>query len=217
MQPVRLIFLLCLCCLLQAAPARAQAIRDEGVIATDPPEAYAGSAACKACHQAQYDHWSGTLKARFVRYRKDVGALPGKWGKSPVAADKDKVFVVVGLHRKVAFVDADWRVLGAEYLLGKGKWKERPGWARSDYRSKCGMCHLTGCNPYEKRFTEPGVGCEACHGPGKRHAESEAPSDITTPGRDGSPALDTCRRCHNDRNNHAEAIRSFTGPYHPAR
>ncbi len=76
------------------------------------------------------------------------------------------------------------------------------------------MCHLTGCNPWEKRFTEPGVGCEACHGPGKNHAETERLESISTPGKDGHEVVATCRRCHNNRNNHAKAIKGFSGGYH---
>jgi len=209
----RILFLVLACCL-SSAPALAQGVRDEGVIATAPQDAYAGSARCAECHAEQYGQWSKTLKARFVRYRKDVGELPGDWAHSPVGADKDDVFVVVGLNRKVAFVAADWRVLGAEYQLGRGAWKMRRGWNGADYRSRCGACHLTGCNPYEKRFSELGVGCEACHGPGKQHAESQDPAAINVPGKDGQPVETTCRLCHNGRNNHAEALTTFTGTYH---
>ncbi len=90
----------------------------------------------------------------------------------------------------------------------------KPEWEGHDYRSRCGACHLTGCNPYEKRFTEPGVGCEACHGPGLYHSGTEKPEHIIVPGRRGTPLLETCRRCHNSRNNHARHLKGFTGIYH---
>ncbi|WP_158947305.1 multiheme c-type cytochrome [Pseudodesulfovibrio cashew] len=202
----------CLLLCLAAASAHAASIRNEGVVATAPPETYAGSKACAQCHETQYEQWSKTLKARFVRYRRDLAALPGDWGKSPLRADD--VFLVVGLHRKAAFVDTDWRVLPAEYRFDKHRWNRKPGWGGRDYRQRCGMCHLTGCNPYEKRYTELGVGCEACHGPGREHIQEESAETIATPGRDGKPVLDTCRRCHNGRNNHADAIRGFAGTYH---
>ncbi|MHC4077766.1 MAG: cbb3-type cytochrome c oxidase subunit II [Planctomycetota bacterium] len=34
-------------------------------------------------------------------------------------------------------------------------------------RDKCLACHATGFNPATGHFSEEGVGCEACHGPGK--------------------------------------------------
>jgi hypothetical protein len=205
-----------LAAVLSALAAHAAGVRDEGIIATAPADAYVGSANCSECHPGQYAHWSRTLKARFVRLRKDVAALPGEWAKSPVRKDKGNVMLVVGLNRKAAFVGKDWRVLGAEYLFAKGKWRGKPGWEKHDYRQHCGACHLTGCNPYEKRYTELGVGCEACHGPGKRHAENAGDGRMAVPGRDGRDILATCRRCHNDRNNHADAIQGFAGTYHPA-
>lgn len=37
-------------------------------------------------------------------------------------------------------------------------------------RQKCLPCHTTGYNPVTKKYSEPGVTCEACHGPGERFA-----------------------------------------------
>lgn len=36
----------------------------------------------------------------------------------------------------------------------------------------CFGCHATGYFAAASRYSEPGIGCEACHGPGSRHAES---------------------------------------------
>ncbi len=204
-----------LCCAVLAAPAAAKpgAIRDEGQTTTQPMSAFAGSAACAPCHERQYGPWSTSLKAGFVRYAKDLDRLPGTWDKAPFPA-RD-VLLVVGTKSMVAYVDASWTVQPYEYRLGKGTWKERPNWAGSDYRRRCAPCHVTGANPWAGEFKEPGVGCEACHGPGAAHAASGDPAAITVPGRaDGRDAVQTCRRCHNQRNNHARAIQDFRGPFH---
>jgi len=192
--------------------AGAQAVCDEGILASGPMDAYAGSGACAPCHEREYGPWSVSIMATFVAFARDLERIPGKWKKAPF--DRDDVFLVVGKRRKVAFVDRSWTVIPHEYRLAKGKWKEN--WTGGhDYRSRCGPCHLTGSNPGTGEFKELGVGCEACHGPGAGHVSSQAAADIIVPGRtDGAPVLDTCRRCHNQRNRHFEAIAGFVGPFH---
>jgi|GEM_PF-2133795 cytochrome c553 len=57
--------------------------------------------------------------------------------------------------------------------------------------------------------------CEACHGPGKNHLENQKKDSIRIPGKnDGKNVLETCRRCHNNRKNHARAIQNFSGKFH---
>ncbi len=94
--------------MLSVTAAHADKIRDEGIIATEPAHTYAGTSACAECHPQQYKHWSKTLKANFVRFRDNMTDLPGKWDKSPLKADKHNIYLVVGLSRKVAFVDKNW-------------------------------------------------------------------------------------------------------------
>lgn len=193
--------------------------RDEGVYDEGPPAAYAGSAACRQCHKRQFEHWRKTVMARFVRDRQATATpLPGDWEVSPVADAAKRVKLVVGMRKAVAFVTDDWRVLPYRYHLRKKEWQARGNWARGgkDYRAHCGVCHLTGLNRDTRAFVEPGVGCEACHGPGALHAETEKASDVRrVPRRDGSADLDFCRRCHNQRKKHAAALKDFTGRFHP--
>lgn len=188
------------------------AVRDEGIRARLPQAAYAGSNACVPCHADKHARWVKSSKAGFVRLRCELESLPGDWTLAPF--DADDVAVLVGFRRKVAFVDVDWKVFPYEYHLDKGEWKERPKWSGHDYRERCGTCHLTGLNVRTLLFREAGVGCEACHGPGALHVRNEAAADIRVPAaREGkSPAV--CRRCHNDRDNHAKALTDWTGLYH---
>jgi hypothetical protein len=156
--------------------------------------------------------------ASFVSHRRDFGGVfPGNWRN--VSFSKDDVHIIVGVKRKFAFVDESWKVLPYEYRIGKRQWKKRDGWAKSkhDYRRRCAPCHTVASDPVALQFKELNVGCETCHGPGKKHADApEAKNYIRVPGRNGDGSiLDTCRRCHNDRKNHARAIRDFSGTFHP--
>lgn len=73
---------------------------------------------------------------------------------------------------------------------------------------ECLDCHVTGLDAaYQRppagwttRFVEPGVACESCHGPGGRHADSQAPADIFQP-RKAAPELSAavCGQCHGPR------------------
>ena len=37
----------------------------------------------------------------------------------------------------------------------------------ADYKKQCYKCHTTGYREDKKIYSEPGVGCEGCHGPGE--------------------------------------------------
>ena len=43
-----------------------------------PSQGYAGSAACKSCHAAVYNHWSKTLMANVVRDPKRIRSDPSR-------------------------------------------------------------------------------------------------------------------------------------------
>ncbi len=187
---------------------------DEGIAAISPISEYSGSDACGECHKQQYKHWSETLMSSFVNYRRNLENLPGNWKQSPF--EKERVFLVVGKKRKNAFVDTNWTVIPYEYRIKKEKWKKKDNWDKNyDYRLRCGLCHLTSVDMKTKEFKELNIGCEACHGPGKKHGFSKASEDISVPGGStGQPAVQTCKRCHNGRNKHSRAIHGWTGPYH---
>jgi DnaJ-class molecular chaperone len=78
----------------------------------------------------------------------------------------------VGGKNKVAFVDKNWKVFSYQYHLKKQKWIKGSGWTNQDCRLRCGACHTIGLNPKTKRFIEINVGCEVCHGPGRKHARA---------------------------------------------
>ena len=93
-----------------------------------------------------------------------------------------------GCHEKVA---TDWqkgRHAGAFADLEKSGQENLPA---------CVPCHVTGHSQpggfIDGEITPDlaGVQCEACHGPGRRHAASPGTGAIVR-----APGVDTCRRCH---------------------
>ncbi len=196
------------------ASCAATQFRDEGIAAEASIKEYIGSNACPECHQGKYDDWSGKHMSNFVRYRGDnTESLPVDLGNAPIGADD--VFLIVGDKKKMAFVDEHWKVLPYQYHIGKQKWIKRNEWRNQDYRLRCGSCHTVGLNPKTRQFVELNVGCEACHGPGRRHVENAAGKKMKVPGKtDGHDVLFTCRRCHNERRKHARPIQTFGGVFH---
>lgn len=189
-------------------------IRDEGIIAEAPIEDYVGSKACAGCHQGKYEDWSEKHMSHFVRYRRDISEpLQVNWRNSPI--NEDEVFIIIGVQKKAAFADKNWKVFPYQYHFKKQKWQKRDKWANRDYRLRCGPCHTVGVNPSTKQFVEINVGCESCHGPGRMHADAPEEKKMKVPRiTDRGNVLSTCRRCHNERRNHARAIASFNGIFH---
>jgi len=195
--------------------------RDEGITAEASAEHYTGSYACKNCHQKKYEDWSGKLMSNFVYYSNDIPeSLSINWDKlqtkeEPHLNITDEVLLMVGVKRKLAFVGKDWKVFPYQYNLKNEKRKKRNGWVGQDYRQRCAVCHTVGSDPEAKTFVELNVGCEVCHGPGKAHTENPVGASMKVPGKtDGRDVLFTCRKCHNERGQHARAIEDFSGVFH---
>ena len=192
----------------------AKQFRDEGIAAEASIGEYIGSDACSECHQGKYDDWSGKRMSNFSRYRGDTTKpLPFNLSNAPISGDE--IFLIVGDKKKMAFVDKHWEVFPYQYHIGKQKWIKRNEWRNQDYRLRCGSCHTVGLNPKTRQFVELNIGCEVCHGPGRKHTENPAEEDVKVPGKtDGHDVLFTCRRCHNERRKHARPIQTFSGVFH---
>lgn len=135
---------------------------------------------------------------------------------------------VIGAKRMqdtvTVFDDGRWQVLPIYFhITGKGEWvdynaaKQGPVapdhpyfWTnfRRTANKECLECHATGVDlRYDARshvwstsFADAGVACEACHGPGARHAETKAKEDIVRADHlDKEQELSICARCHGPR------------------
>ena len=108
------------------------------------------------------------------------------------------------LPRAYDVVRGEWFDLFADDPRAPGDWGH---WTNRGMtaNAQCLVCHTTGyekgwqaaTDTYESRWSEIGVGCEACHGPGSAHAEarrSGAPDPWV--GTDPEHLLDACGACH---------------------
>ena len=109
-----------------------------------------------------------------------------------------------------------WNVKTQEWVDYHGLKKQKPGdgkyWSDKvrTYQFKCSGCHNTGTQfSYNKetdtfnntQWSDMGVACEACHGPGSKHIKAEGRDLITTivnPAKlyDRNRATMVCGQCH---------------------
>lgn len=161
---------------------------------------YAGSQACKGCHPEVYREWVKTPHARMTRDAKaDPGAVAGDFGPG-APFPRDEVRYVLGSHwtqRYVVEKGGRLMVKAPIWSLVLQQW-DTTYWIDKPWTQYCQGCHTTGFEMRgEPRFAELGVGCEACHGPGKAHAQGGAPASIVNPARlDPERRLMVCQSCH---------------------
>jgi tetratricopeptide (TPR) repeat protein len=145
------------------------------VLAAAAPE-YVGSAACRACHPANYESQSKTGHAHAL-----VKAPPGSRGQWAFGAGEKATTWVSQIDRDT------YAEHGISYFAATKSAGLTPGHADSSdahYRTfdpeattlKCFRCHSTGpltLGPASSIVpSEPGVHCESCHGPGSEHVSS---------------------------------------------
>lgn len=166
------------------------------------PDAWVGSAPCAACHPEASASWSGSWHARGLRApsSEDLDQL----SELLACADLESSLALGGRHELRFLQERTGSVWGG------GRWLALPcGWDKrtsapsshhaDDWRSRpwerdCAGCHVTGFRGPDAAWSEPGVGCEACHGPGAAHAGSSDPARIVR-----FPQVDelaVCGACH---------------------
>lgn len=138
----------------------------------------------------------------FSSQSENVPNTPGGWTWNDVS------WVIGGALWKARFIDHDGYIVtgsSVQYNLDTKGWVGyHANEAVGTKPYNCGSCHTTGWVAVGQggvhqdglpgmhgSFTEPGIGCEACHGPGGRHVATLAKTEIV---RDRSSAL--CGRCH---------------------
>lgn len=192
---------------------------DEG--AQDAAAAYIGDQTCSGCHPdisqtyMQSGHpWSLSSVADgktpdfpFTQ----ITALPRGYTLDDIS------YIIGGYFWKAIFVDSEGFIItdaaesevNAEYLnqynfgntqLGVGSSWSSYHAGETDLPFSCGTCHTTGFARGGNQdnlagmvgtWAQPGVRCEACHGPGSLHASAPADVDMKIE-RDS----EQCRQCH---------------------
>jgi hypothetical protein len=183
---------------------------------------YAGSSVCQGCHNnvnpnLNYNIWEEYSKTGHPFKLNGVSGAaptypantsPGLPNTPNGTTWSDFAYVIGGYGWKARWVKTDGRVFtandSAQYNLDDGSWvayhlgEDRP------YNYGCFKCHTTGAVetgswngvPLDSlgEWSEPGVRCEGCHGPGGDHAGD--PFNISPPIQGDSLKFDNCGECH---------------------
>jgi hypothetical protein len=196
---------------------------------TSKPKTFVGSEQCKVCHLEHYDSWKMTLHSRMLQdVKKNVDAIMTEISPEVIRADfekiKDKLKVppaeiyipkiediryTIGNQWKQRFLvekEGNLYISPIQYNLDSGRWVNyhEADWDKKPWIKGCGGCHATGVNLEKNNFSEPGVGCEACHGAGSHHvalpktAVFEKRMTIANPAKlPSGVAVQICGSCHN--------------------
>jgi hypothetical protein len=169
-------------------------------------EEYAGSEACRECHPAIWEEWRRTLHARNFRdAKKEPGAVRAAFAGAPgvegLELAREDVLWTVGEHWTQRYLvagrkEGELAVVPDTWSLQAGAWMREGSFSRS-WMKYCAGCHLTALNPFTGVYLEEGTGCEGCHGPGRRHAESADQAEIVNPALLVASRRDMiCEGCH---------------------
>ena len=178
---------------------------------TDPEDeiriAYVGSEGCGYCHTATFNELRKS--GHPYKLNKVTDGQPPTYPYSDVPSPPEGVswnevaYVIGGFGWKARFIGLDGYIITTggknQYNLATGTWSDYHADEKKPY--DCGACHTTGYRPDGHqddlegiigRWEEPGVGCEACHGPGSLHAASPNTVMMNVDTRNS-----LCGSCHN--------------------
>ncbi len=184
---------------------------------------YAGSDTCARCHPEIYAQWRLTPHARMlVDAKRDPFAVQASDFHAGIPFQKDQILYAVGSHwiqKYLTRIDGLLYVLPKYWNIAERKWEPYSiwNWREQPYNVFCDGCHTVGFDPETQSFFEPGVGCEACHGPGQRHVETGGRlSEIVNPAKlDRDRAMMVCMACHTDGMDKATETYPFPAGYKP--
>ena len=189
----------------------------QGASIQTPAAAYAGSAACKACHAEVYERWSKTRMANVLadpKLHPEV-ILPDLTKADPLLTfKKEDIAFVYGTKWKQRYfqrVGDEYYPLNAQWDVTHQMWRPYNAAAGTDWWTKfypqansgrptgplCDGCHSVNYNIETKAVTEWNVGCEKCHGPGREHVNKPTRTNIVNPARlNYVQANNVCIQCH---------------------
>ncbi|ABL01091.1 multiheme c-type cytochrome [Pelobacter propionicus] len=168
--------------------------------AADNGKEFVGSEKCRSCHIQEYNSWKESYHAKIVRPRKagmlkeafekwtsdGTGPGPTKGNITGKAHTLDDVQYVVGSRWKQRYLvkneqTGNLQFMDKQFNRLSGMW-ENYG-QKNDWDTQCATCHTTGyrITSYDEKakrttgstFSERGIGCEACHGPGAKHVKAK--------------------------------------------
>ncbi len=203
--PKRYIFLaLCTLTILLASASMQQTKAAAPRTLSETQSEYVGSATCARCHANTYLTLKQTWHQFILRPVEEAAPLGDFDSDSPNRSFtlEDVQWVLGGQYKQryLTEIDGALYVLPAEWNVVTGEWVpyEADSWRSRPYGQYCAGCHTTGFDAATQTWLEPGVGCEACHGPGAAHVASTGdrrrivnPADL--PFQD---QVEVCAQCH---------------------
>lgn len=172
--------------------------------ATEPQSGYVGSATCARCHANTYATFQQTWHPNMLRPADDSILLGDFASPDPdfTFSRADVKWVLGGQYKQRYLTEMGGQlyVLPAEWNIVTGEWVayEVENWQARPYGQYCAGCHTTGYDPETQTWLEPGVRCEACHGPGADHvASTGSRAQIVNPAElEFDDQVEVCAQCH---------------------
>jgi hypothetical protein len=160
---------------------------------------YVGSAACAPCHKEIYEQWRLTPHARMVRDpRRDPLAIAGALPDPSVDLAPEEISLALGSHWTQRYlVEREGELFVTPFIwnMQTKHWDTSCSFNRR-WAVSCAGCHTTGYFAPTGKYQEAGIGCEACHGPGKAHAAGGKKAIVNPAKLSGGRGLMVCMACH---------------------
>ena len=140
---------------------------------------FLGSEGCIPCHESEYKGWKKTFHSTAIQDAKaDPGVILADFSEEGLPFTRDDVEYTIGSHwdqRYMKKIEDEYYVLPRLWSVQSKEWRPYSvwSWKRKPYSKYCAGCHTTYIDPVNRTIGDEGVGCEACHGPGGKHADSE--------------------------------------------
>jgi len=181
-----------------------------------------GSSACQPCHFAQHAQWATSSHATTVR---EADADDEDRLSSFMSCSDMTVTHVLGDRHQVRYLQERSDVAWGEgrFLALPCSWDvhakslellHESDWRTLPWESSCAACHVTN-QAADMSFTELGVGCEECHGPGGQHVAAPSKSNILTFRGTARDEVTACASCHLQDGRSKRTGRKFPDGYVP--
>lgn len=185
-------------------------------------QTYIGSDKCMMCHNSVNSKLGYNIYAEHMKtghpYKLNpvngsaptypANTSPGVQNTPPNTTWNDFAYVIGGYGWKARFVKKDGRVFTsdpqAQYNIETGGWVSYNLNQETKYNYSCFKCHTTGASPTGSwtgneaeiagTFSEPGIRCEGCHGPGSEHMAN--PVGVKPPVKGDDLLITKCGECH---------------------
>ena len=176
------------------------------LVCSQGAEGYVGSWECQECHEGIYRQWSRTPHARMLRNAlKDPDAVEATDFGPSIPFEQKDIYFTIGSHwiqKYLTLLGGQFYVLPKYWNIAEEKWEPYSiwNWNEQPYPLYCNGCHAVGFDMQTRSYREESIGCEACHGPGEAHMDSDGdPEKIVNPGNLDKKRRDMiCEACHTD-------------------